>query len=347
MTVVLSASLIRAMGFRPLATGESLTASFASICVYEVRGITLPNGATQVTSGSIAGASYRVAVGAGLNEACTALRNDNWVDSEDEWRKEKGCSGPFMLIELGPTQAYTIATGHVKTEEDGSVTTFDSFPEVRQDLAELEAVASPPILSALSCLLGAPDRQVELRRCDRAAPGYTDAGTVLHDIRINVSGTAYVSLGMSSSDLAKDLVAATSLAPRLNARAARFFALGLGEDDELKKFLYFFLALEVETHAVFKRIDHVHALKQLLASAPQVQSATVALLQRQTDSLRSLLDRFVWCAACVWPGIDDTDVEQFKKLKEARDDIAHGSASEPPDGYARLAQQLARKILRS
>lgn len=44
-------------------------------------------------------------------------------------------------------------------------------------------------------------------------------------------------------------------APRINIKAARFFSLGMAEDD-LKKFLYFFLALEVETHAVFGRIIH-------------------------------------------------------------------------------------------
>ena len=36
----------------------------------------------------------------------------------------------------------------------------------------------------------------------------------------------------------------------------------------------------------------------------------------------------------------------FKQLKTARDDIAHGTLTEPPGGYARQAQQLARKVLR-
>jgi hypothetical protein len=133
---------------------------------------------------------------------------------------------------------------------------------------------------------------------------------------------------------------------RLNIKAARFFALGMAEDDELKKFLYFFLALEVETHAAFGRIDHVQAFRQLLDPASTPLPAALALLSRQTDQLRNLFDRFVWNAACVWSEVTEQDVEQFKNLKTARDDIAHGRLSEPPSGYPRLAQQLAHKILR-
>src|SRR5205823_890913 len=162
-----------------------------------------------------------------------------------------------------------------------------------------------------------------------------------HDIRMQFSATAFVSQGLSAKQLATGVQAVIALAPQLNTKAARFFALGLGEEDELKKFLYFFLALEVQTHAAFGRIDHALALQKLLDRAAPPKPSAVALLQRQADQLRNLFDRFVWCAACAWPGVDDVDVEQFKKLKTARDDIAHGSVSEPPSGYARLAQQLA------
>lgn len=45
-------------------------------------------------------------------------------------------------------------------------------------------------------------------------------------------------------------------------------------------------------------------------------------------------------------GITDTDVDQFKRLKATRDDIAHGTIAGPPGGSAQLVQQLARKVLR-
>ncbi len=126
---------------------------------------------------------------------------------------------------------------------------------------------------------------------------------------------------------------------------SRLFSLGLGEEDEFKKFLYFFLALEIETHAVFGRIDHPTALNELFRGAARTRESTLLLLQRQADQLRNLYDRFVWCAASVWKNLRDEDVAQFKSLKQARDDIAHGTISEPPQGFARQAEQLAHKVL--
>ncbi len=336
------------MGFRPFDPGESITAAFVSISVYETRGITIQPGVVEtIASGTVAGVAYRLAVGAGVNDTCEALADDSFVEDEDVWKKDMQCSGPFALLQLGPTQPHTVTAGHIKTEQDGSTTTFDSFPALRSELAQLESAALPPLLTSLNCSLGDPDRIVELRKIDRISVGHTDAGSVVRDIRIQFSGKAFVSVGIAATKLAADVQAVAILAPKLNAKAARFFALGLAENDELKSFLYFFLAIEVQTHATFGRIDHAQAITNLAASASPAAPSLLALLQRQTDQLRNLFDRFVWCAAFGWIGVTDADVAQFKNLKAARDDIAHGSTSEPPAGYARQAQQLARKILRS
>jgi hypothetical protein len=346
MAVTLSAELIRAMGFRPFDAGESISASFASISVYEARGIALQSPTPEVAAGTVGAANYRVAVGAKLNETCHALAGDIYVEDEAAWTKEKGTCGPFLMILLGPTQLYTITEGQIKTEKDGSATTFDSFPGLQSDLASLEARALPPLVTSLTCRLVAPHEYLELHKLDRASAGRTASGQILHDIRLEVFGHAYVSRSLTPDALSAGLKGAAALAPRLNTKAARFFALGMSEEDDLKKFLYFFLALEVETHAAFGRIDHAQALRKLLdPAAPPIPTA-VALLQRQAHQLRNLFDRFVWCAACAWTGATDADVEQFKSLKAIRDDIAHGTIAGPPAGSAQKAQQLARKVLR-
>jgi hypothetical protein len=131
----------------------------------------------------------------------------------------------------------------------------------------------------------------------------------------------------------------------LNKRAAGFFALGVGEVDQLKKFLYFFLSLEIETHAVFGRIKHRAFLESAIAERQSARTAAIALLERQVSGLGNLLDCFAWCAASSWPHLNDEDVETFKRLKDARDAIAHGRASEPPQGYARSPELLAHKVL--
>jgi hypothetical protein len=227
------------------------------------------------------------------------------------------------------------------------LTTYESFPALRADLADLETAALPRLVTSLSCSLAAPDQYFELRKLDRIFVGRTDTGQTIHDIRFIVSASAIHAPVMLPEVLATRLQNTVTLAPRINIKAARFFTLGMAEDDDLKKFLYFFLALEVETHAVFRRVDHAQALQQLLDPASPPLPAALALLTRQTDQMRNLFDRFVWNAACTWSGITEADVQQFKLLKSARDDIAHGTATEPPAGYARQAQQLAQKVLQN
>jgi len=346
MTVSLSAEVIRAMGFRPFAEGESVSASFVSLSVYETRGIALQSPAPLVNTGTVAGVNYSLAIGAALNETCHAVSGDTYVDDEKTWTTGKGTNGPFLLVQIGPTPVYTVTTGQIKTESDGSLTTYESFPALRTDLAAIEAATLPRLVTSLSCSLAAVDQYLELRKLDRVTAGKTDTGQAVHDLRIHFSGSGYASLSTPPESLLAGLQDTVALAPHINIKAARFFALGMAEDDDFKKFLYFFLALEVETHAVFGRIDHALALQQLLDPASNPLPAALALLKRQTDQIRNLFDRFVWNAACAWSGISEADVQQFKQLKTARDDIAHGTLTEPPGGYARQAQQLARKILR-
>jgi hypothetical protein len=346
IAVSLSAGLIRAMGFRPFLADESITASFVSLSVYETRGIALQSLTPLIATGEVAGVNYRVGIGGSLNETCQVLSGDEYTEDVDTWMKEKRTSGPYLLLEIGPTAVYTVTTGQIKTESDGSLTTYETFPALRTDLAALETKALPRLVASLSCSLAPPDQYLELRKLDRVRVGQTDSGLTIHDIRIVASGSGYGSLRTPPEALVTGLQESLTLAPRINVKAARFFALGMAEEVDLKKFLYFFLALEVETHAVFGRIDQLRALQRLLDPASTPLPAALALLRKQTDQIRNLYDRFVWNAACAWIGITEEDVQQFKQLKTARDDIAHGKLAEPPGGYAHQAQQMARKILR-
>lgn len=347
MPIVVSDHLMMAMGFESFASGRSLTASFMCTHVYEPRGLTIPTNVTCHTYGVVAGVNYRLAVSGSVNDGSRSLNGDSYVEDEDKWKKDKKCSGPFVLIELGPTPEYTIKAGYLKTEEDGSVTTYESFPSLRTDLAAMERSALPLLVTSLNCTLGAPDVNLELKKIDRASWGRTPTGQTVHDIRLEVTGSATVSRGLPEAQLHQNLVDSTALATKLNGKAAKFFALGLGEVDELKRFLYFFLALEIETHASFGRVDHAAAVQSLLDPSSAPRPTTTALLGGQVTQLRGLLDRFTWCSATCWQGVSDADIDTFKQLKTARDDIAHGSSAKPPEGYSTMAQRLAQQVLRA
>lgn len=336
---------MEAMGFREVVSQGAIVASFMSVTVFEARGITLPDGFAQALKAQVAGADYRIALGQSVNAGCRVLTGDDFVDSETEWRKRVNTNGPFLLVAVGPTAFVECSDGRLMRHEDGSITTYDSFPHMRDALRKLEDRVLPPVLAAATCALCDSDHYVTLRRLERAASARCSDGTPLHDIRIDVKAEGFVSRSFDETGLNSRLSDVAKKAPSLNQRASRFFALGLGEKDQLKRFLYFFLSLEVETYAVFGRIDHHAQTAQLLAAGTSPATPTLNLVGSQVAALTNLFDRFVWCAACSWTGLTDTDISLFKALKNARDAIAHGRASEPPSGYALSAELLARKIL--
>ncbi len=60
-------------------------------------------------------------------------------------------------------------------------------------------------------------------------------------------GTWLCPIATSVETIQKGIAAVVAQAPTLNPKAARFFKLALFEEDNLKRFLYFFLAIEVKT----------------------------------------------------------------------------------------------------
>lgn len=342
---LLSTYAIEAMGFKDLVAPGSIKASFTSITVFEARGITVAEGITETTGGRAAGVEYRVAISGSVNAACYALAGDNFEESEDAWRAEVKSSGPFALVAVGPTAMIACTAGRSMRAPDGTIGTYDCFPEVRRELESMEQRLMPPVVSALTCALSTSDRHVLLKKLARVSAGRTPDLTTVQDFRVEVRAEGYVSRTVSRNDLAEALQSISQRASDLNERAAAFFALGVGEVDQLKKFLYFFLSLEVETHAVFGRIDHAAKVQSTFVLNQTAHLALRTVLERQVSGLTNLFNRFVWCAACRWTHLTDGDVDTFRRLKNARDAIAHGRASEPPEGYAKNAELLAHKIL--
>lgn len=345
MTITFSTHALEAMGFSEVIAQGDLAASFMSVTVYEARGIVVPDDVCEAKLARVAGTEYRIAITQSVNAGCQALIGDDYDESEPEFCQRVKSKGPYMLIAVGPTEFFECAAGRLMRHEDGSVTTYDSFPRVREALRSLEQRVIPPVLAAMTCALNKPDRYVSLRRLEQASSGRCQDGTRLHDMRLEGKAEVYVSYHLDQVALAGKLADVATKAPRLNQRAAKFFALGIGEGDQLKKFLYFFLALEIEANAVFKRINHEAQAIKLLSGTSSPSTVTVNLLKNQMKSLNNIFDKFVWCAVCVWTNLNEQDVSLFMELKKARDDIAHGDASEPPAGFANSAELLAQKVL--
>ena len=289
------------------------------------------------------GLTYTLSVGSSVNAVCRRLVQDDYADSEEEWQKAHKCTPPYLIVHLGPTTKHE-STGSRAKEEGRTITTYDSFPAARADLKAVGDKVLPPLLSALACSFSFNDHPVRILPADRTVFGITPDNRIVLDLRLLVSASAYVSSKLEPTQIEGRLAAGVSIASAMNSKVARFFQLALDEDEPLKKFLYFFLAIEIETHATFAKIDHAANLSVLIVAPDRVAASTQDFFDGQRQRWTNLRDRFVWCVLFVWTHLCDADVEEFRRIKKIRDGIAHGSIATPPHSAVAGAEKLAAKL---
>lgn len=332
------------MGFKLLPDGETISGVFGKLYVFMAEGLHLEDTALPPGKGTINGQDYLIGFGTGLNAICRSLVSDDFIEDEDKWIQNKKASGPFAIVYIGPTGTH-VNTSPYFMEENGMLTTHDSFKNARLEIKAMEQKVIPPLLAALEASFSAGEHPVRFRPLEEAFFGTSPTGKTIHDYIISVNATAYVARKLSQQEFKMTLNIALCLASDLNPRVASFMHLGFQEQDRLKKFLNLFLSIEIETHATFKKIDHSSFLNSLIqAPSPSIKETVDLLFSTQHKKLTTLKDHFIWCVICKWKHLTDADVTQFERLKKIRDDIAHGNISSLPPGVEREAERFIIKI---
>ena len=336
--------VIKAMGFRTNDERVELSATFFSLCVFEFHGINLPDGAFANIEGQIAGVNYAAAIGMSVNELCIALLNDDFVDDEPTWKDEKKCSPPYLMVRFGPTSTHSATPNHLMSLNDDHHT-YDTFAPAKAEIQGFEVKALPSVVTASVVALSAHDRpHIRIRNVDRAVFGIAADGKTLHDIRFSMSATLSVSSAITTDALVGSFEAAKGLASSVDSTVANFFRLALGEEDPLKRFLYFFLSIEVQTHRTFSKIKHLDHLASLRLPTDRIQLTSASFFGDSIRSWTNLKDRFIWCAHCVWIDLVQSDVTEFARLKRIRDGIAHGDITAPSGSDVLAVEKLAIRL---
>lgn len=118
----------------------------------------------------------------------------------------------------------------------------------------------------------------------------------------------------------------------------------MAEEDALKRFLYFFLSIEVQVHRTFKTIDHRAHLDALSLLDNQIQITSTSFFGDAVKRWTNLKDRLIWCARCVWTDLTQADIIEFARLKRIRDGIAHGDIATPSIGDVTAIENFAIKL---
>ncbi len=335
--------VIEAMGFEKAPKNMSLTARFHILNVFHIQGVRVDESALIVQSNKMNDNVSEIGIGNSVNSICKKMLKDKFVDNEEEWQKEKKCRPPYIIVHLGPTKVHTQKLRYFR--RDGkTLHTYDTFNLAKNEIRELSNELLPIIVTAISCTLLEKGRPLpRLIPVDTAVFGQTDAGETLLDTRFELSANFSTASGWDASSIRKALRRVPKISAQIDGKSASFFHLALMERDLLKKFLYFFLSIEIITHSSFGTIDHEQCVSQL--SANQTKSWTKELsFLREVKKWPNLRDRFLWCASFLWKHLTEEDVETFARLKKVRDDIAHGNIREPNATDVEAAQLVATKL---
>lgn len=328
------------MGFKPIQEGSAISAKFHAVHVLAIQGITVADGSLARVRSTVQDVPFSLAIGSSLNKTARELLDDDYTEDETAWAKEHSCSPPYALVRFGPTATHTCSAGYAQ-ERNSSLFTYDAFSGAKEELRAAADKVLPSVITALACTLSSREHQVRLTKVDSVAFGITDAGVVVHDLRITMNATGTVAKRIATDVLTEKIGRATVVASSINPKVSRFYHLALEEKDPLKRFLYFFLAVEVETHATFARIDHPSAFAALVAGDDRTRDVVLPFLEEQREHWKTLRERFAWCVVASWTHLTRSDVEDFLRLKRVRDDIAHGVIATPNAADVHAVERLA------
>ena len=346
--VTLSANVLEGMGFKKLDAQAPILARFWLLHVGRIQGLRV-DGDHVVSQRALEDLALpcTVSVGSSLNHIVQSLLGDDFADDESAWCKERDALPPFVVTIVGPTRVEEITQGWWKDGEASGLVTYESFGGIKSELRKICDIAMPRIYAALTIQYADKSHPVKLRPIETIVVGRTTEGQTIHDLRIQMSATGTVSSSIDSEELSELTVQAIRTYTSIDSRVATFLYSGEIETDQLKRFLHYFVALEISTHSAFKLTDE-SSTGMLSQSLPEnIVEQGGSLLRRQYGELRSLVDRFVWCAATLWPHVGDRHVVEFKRLKKIRDDVAHGNTAGVAHSDAEAARNLVLHVLRA
>ena len=336
---------IASLGYKKRDSTETIEAAFTSVTVYSIVGFTAPPDTQVCVSGQVDGIAYRLAVVTAINAGTQLLVEDNWADNPQAWMREKNVNPPFLLVQLGPLPSANASGFYAQAGEDGRLLTYEAFLPVRRELRRQESIVLPAVTAGMTSAFSGFQQRLRLRKIDTATAGWMPDGRWVTDIGVEITLELDVSSPVTLEQLEGYAKSARDLANEFHKDVSRLFGLGLSETDPLKRFLFFFLAIERQVNRAFKAIPG-RAFEAVGFGPQRLTYASRQFLTSQKDATKrpTLNERFFWCVLLQWTSLADADIEQFRRLKGLRDEIAHGDVSEPPSETVDQAERLVARI---
>ena len=192
---------MKSMGFEEYSTEDEILVNFKLVRIYEIRGIIFQpvDGVVQTDAISF-GEHCSVVISLNINSVAQKLYGDDCFENEDDWKKERKASSPFVVVYYEPPNDYTLRGGYRKIEGK-NILTYDAFPGAKEKLQKWENEELPSIITALTVKMSTSDRSTILKAVDRFPFARTAEGQTLFDIKVTANMSAYTSRNLELGQL--------------------------------------------------------------------------------------------------------------------------------------------------
>lgn len=347
----LSPEVITAMGFQPIESVSPITATFHSLNIYQIEGLSLANDAVDYTCYD-SRTGIRFCFGNDINEIFKALVNDTWTDTQedhDEWQEGRKARPPHLVVHTQASHAVTVNAGLWMRVAAKSIHTYDTFKAERKALQQFENGLLPKFLFSLSAELSSGQRVVYFRNLTRHVYGMTPQGDQVHDFVMTGSVNVSLSQSVAPADIAS---AASSVinaqpkslpSPHVFQLVSQWFNKGIDEIDSFNKFRCFYVVIERLTKDAYPEAARLRSANDLLTTR---LAHLVPKYQQQISGKMSIFIKFLWCAAILWAHLSDNDIDEMYAVTQLRHAAYHGDAStDEVYPYLQL-QKLALKLMK-
>ncbi len=289
-----------------------------------------------------AGLFATIGFGGKYNQLCRLVTEDDMTEDESQLPTIPDQS-TLLLIQIGPSACRKADPVYYKRLDRQILVEPKMFRQAVREVSIKSDEILPSVIAGISMNI-APRHDLYFTKIKTCLYGKTPEGEV-----VVIAPQAYASMQSIAGLSKEDLVAALNLsASQFKANDSielYWFSLGLTESDAVKRFLFFYLAIEASLDKAFEVAKNQSKAERLGIS---LDVEELRVLDRMISGVgrKSIVDKFVLTRKLLLSSLTLEDVVEFKRMHKARTDLAHGKVKELPSiKNASAACRLASRLL--
>ncbi|WP_342116513.1 hypothetical protein [Pseudoduganella sp. OTU4001] len=327
------------MGYKRHIPPVTITCRLMLLKLYTIDGVQFEEAAEAQYGNAFPNVQF--GIGSSVNAICQLLIGDDYFADEAAELSDRKAQGPFLLT-VTSMPAPISKVCEWSQEIDGRLHTLDVFNDEKQELELTATEREVPVVLGLAARLTKPDRIVRMRHILSDKLTRTLDNQWVSDRRVSASARASVIQQRTSIECWDMLQPAVTSAPALGERVTRLMYSAMQERDNMKAFLFSWMALEVLVSKKFAAINvREFPPEDSVPTAWQVEVEGLFRNQHRGREIHKPAQKFAYMAIYVWSSLDVNDLAEFKRLKKVRDDFAHGE----PVEHQKLPTEATMELL--